>query len=189
MRGKRLIIVASVSVGVLSALDLAWHRNRRIGSGIVNRIINPRMLDRGLAGSGRSELGVLEHVGRRSGIRRLTPVHPERTTTGFRIIAPLAEQSEWARNVLAAGHCRLQLRDVVYDLDEPALVGASEVVDLPTPLRSAMRALGFDYLVLHEVAAAAGSLTAQADVPAGESEESHGKRQTSLASGEVSSAA
>ena len=189
MRGKRLIIVASVSVGVLSALDLAWHRNRRIGSGIVNRVINPRMLDRGLAGSGRSELGVLEHVGRRSGIRRLTPVHPERTTTGFRIIAPLAEHRSGHGTSSRQGTVVLQLRDVVYDLDEPALVGAGEVVELPTPLRSAMSALGFDYVVLHEVAAAPGSLTAQAHVPAGEPEESHGKRQKSLASGEVSSAA
>ena len=31
---------------------------------------------------------------------------------------PLGDHSEWARNVLAAGHCRLQLRDVVYELDD-----------------------------------------------------------------------
>jgi hypothetical protein len=150
---KILLIVAAVTVGVL-----AWRRNRRLGTRFVNAVVNPALVRRGLAGKGRSEIGTLEHVGRRSGVRRLTPVHPEPTTDGFRIVVPLGSESAWARNVLAAGHCRLQLHDVVYDLDEPRMVAPAELDGIPRLLRAAEGALGFQYLVLHRFGAAAGAL-------------------------------
>jgi hypothetical protein len=159
MRRIRFVIVGLGALGALLAAGaVVWRRNPRLGSGIVNAVVNPRMIRRGFAGSGASEIGTLEHIGRRSGRRRLTPVHPEPTVDGFRIIVPLGAHSEWARNVLAAGHCRLQLHDVVYDLDEPRLVAAGEVGDLPAPVRSLAAALGFDYLLLHRFAAAPGTL-------------------------------
>ncbi len=127
---------------------IVWRRNPRIGSAFVNAVVNPGLVRRGLAGSGRSEIGTLEHVGRRSGIRRLTPIHPESTADGFRIMVPLGTHSEWARNVLAAGHCRLQLHDVVYDLDEPMMVPAGDVDDLPLAVRAVAAALDFQYLKL-----------------------------------------
>ena len=103
-----------------------------------------------------SEIATLEHVGRTSGVTRLTPVHPEVTPTGFRIVVPLGGQSEWARNVIAAGHCRIHLHDQVFDLDEPAMVDAGEATDLPWPLRRAMAALGFTYLYLRTFATQPG---------------------------------
>ena len=66
-----------------------WRRNPRVGTAFVNSVVNPGLLRRGLAGAGASELGTLEHFGRKSGIRRLTPVHPEPTRDGFRIVVPL----------------------------------------------------------------------------------------------------
>jgi hypothetical protein len=127
---------------------IVWRRNPRMGSAFVNAVVNPGLVRRGLAGRGRSEIGTLEHVGRRSGIRRLTPIHPESTADGFRIMVPLGTHSEWARNVLAAGHCRLQLHDLVYDLDEPMMVPAADVDDLPLAVRAVAAALGFQYLKL-----------------------------------------
>jgi hypothetical protein len=118
----------------------------------MNSVVNPALIHRGLAGGERSEIAMLEHVGRRSGVERLTPVHPDATATGFRIIVPLGAQSEWARNVLAAGHCRMHLHDQVYELDEPALVEADRATDLPWPVRRAMAALGFRYLELRTFA-------------------------------------
>jgi len=47
-----------------------------------------------------------------------------------RIIVPLGMRSEWARIVVAAGHCRRLLHDQVLDLDEPAMVDAGEARDL-----------------------------------------------------------
>jgi hypothetical protein len=135
-----------------------WRRNPRIGTAFVNSVVNPALLRRGLAGYGRSEIGTLEHVGRKSGVRRLTPVHPEPTPAGFRIIVPLGMRSEWARNVVAAGHCRVLLHDQVLDLDEPAMVDAGEVQDLPWPLRRVLAGLGFQYLNLRTFASHPGSL-------------------------------
>ncbi len=135
-----------------------WRRNPRIGTTFVNSVVNPALRRRGLAGYGRSEIGTLEHVGRKSGVRRLTPVHPEPTPTGFRIIVPLGLRSEWARNAVAAGHCRLLLHGQLLDLDEPAMVDAGEAQDLPRPLRRLLAALGFQYLNLRTFASHAGCL-------------------------------
>jgi hypothetical protein len=85
-------------------------------------------------------------------------VHPVPTAEGFRVVVPLAERSEWARNVLAAGHCRVQLQDVVYELDEPVLVRPTDVRELQAPIRWAEERLGFEYLLLHRFAEHPGAL-------------------------------
>ena len=154
----KLMAVPAVTGGAVVAGASLWRRNPRIGTAFVNSVVNPALLRRGLAGYGRSEIGTLEHVGRKSGVRRLTPVHPEPTPTGFRIIVPLGMRSEWARNVVAAGHCRLLLHDKVLDLDEPAMVDAGEAQDLPWPLGRVLAALGFQYLNLRTFASHPGSL-------------------------------
>lgn len=151
-------IVATLAVPVVIGAVLAgaarlWRRNPRVGTAFANTVVNPMLIRRKLAGHERSEIAALEHVGRRSGIRRLTPVHPEATQNGFRIVVPLGTRSEWARNVIAAGHCRIHLHDQVFDLDEPAMVDARDANDLPGPLRRVMSALGFKYLDLHTLAA------------------------------------
>ena len=151
----RKIVLLSAALGTaLGAGLVAWRRDPRIGSGLVNSVVNPWLLERGLAGGKHSEIGPLEHLGRRSGIVRLTPVHPEPMTTGFRFVVPLGTQSEWARNVLAAGRCRIGLHEQIYELAEPSFVSPSELTDLPRVLRAAMAALGFRYLMLETVVAA-----------------------------------
>ncbi len=148
---------AATGAALVAAVGLS-RRNPRIGTAFVNSVVNPALLRRGLAGYGRSEIGTLEHVGRVSRVRRLTPVHPEPTSDGFRIIVPLGMRSEWARNVIAAGHCRLLLHDQVLDLDEPAMVDAGRAQDLPWPLGRILAALGFQYLNLRTFASHPGSL-------------------------------
>ncbi len=153
-----LIAAMAALGGIVGGFVVAWRRNPRMGTAFVNSVVNPRLVRRGLAGGGASEIGTLEHVGRASGIRRLTPVHPEPTPGGFRVVVPLGAQSQWARNVLAAGHCRLQLHDLVYELDEPTMVPAGEAADLPRAVRAAMSALGFEYLALRTFGARPGTL-------------------------------
>lgn len=154
----RKVLIGVTAIGGLAALVVVWMRYTRIGSGFANEVVNPYLVRRGISGSRRSELGTLEHVGRTSGIRRLTPLHPVATETGFRIGVPLGERSEWARNVLAAGHCRMQLHDVVYELDEPALLAASEIPEIAPPVGWVLDLLGFEYLFLRRFAEAAGRL-------------------------------
>jgi hypothetical protein len=136
-RLTRILAVFAALTTITCGAVIYWRRNPRLGTTFVNSVVNPGLLRRGLAGGAKSEIGTIEHVGRRSGVRRMTPVHPEPTADGFRIIVPLGAHSEWARNVLAAGHCRLQLHGLVYDLDEPTIVRPSEVDDLPALIRLA----------------------------------------------------
>jgi deazaflavin-dependent oxidoreductase (nitroreductase family) len=155
---RRLIILAAAFAAAASAAFLAWRRDPRIGSGFVNRVVDPILVERGVSGAGRSEIGTIEHIGRKSGMRRLTPVHPVATKDGFRIIVPLGTKSEWAHNVVAAGHCRLQLHDVVHDLDEPVLVDPELVPGLNPAASWLSSRLGFRYLLLREFDSHAGSL-------------------------------
>jgi deazaflavin-dependent oxidoreductase (nitroreductase family) len=159
MRNIAVVLAVPVAIGaVFVGAAGSWRRHPRVGTAFVNSVVNPVLLRRGLAGKGRSEIATLEHVGRRSGMKRLTPVHPEATQNGFRIVVPLGMQSEWARNVIAAGRCRILLHDQVFDLDEPAMVDAGEAHDLPWPLRGVMAALGFQYLNLRTFAAHSATL-------------------------------
>jgi hypothetical protein len=155
---RTFIAITTLIVAALGAMVIAWRRDPRIGSAFVNTVVNPWILERGLAGGRHSEIGPLEHYGRKSGIRRLTPVHPEPTATGFRFVMPLGSQSEWARNVLAAGRCRVQLHGEVYELTQPHLVRPDTLTDLPRILRTVMTALGFRYLTLETDTVASGTL-------------------------------
>jgi len=148
MRRIVAVVVSAVPVFAIRA----WRHNPRMGTAFVNTVINPLLLRRGLAGGRRSEIGTLEHVGRRSGLRRLTLVHPEPTSDGFRVLVPLGEESQWARNVLAAGRCRLHLHDQVFDLDEPAMVPGGEAADLPWLVRRVMAVVGLEYIHLRTFA-------------------------------------
>ena len=152
-----MIAVATALGATVGGAVVVWRRNPRVGSAFVNSVVNPRLLRRGLAGGAKSEIGTLEHMGRTSGVRRLTPVHPEPTPEGFRIMVPLGAHSQWARNVMAAGHCRLQLHDVIYELDEPAMIPAGGLHDLPSAVRGAMAAFGFEYLTLRTFSSRPGT--------------------------------
>jgi deazaflavin-dependent oxidoreductase (nitroreductase family) len=158
----RRIILGMALLASLVSTVVWWRRHRRTGSRFVNNTVNPFLLRHGVAGRTRGNLGMLEHIGRRSGVRRVAMVHPVPTDDGFRIIVPLGEESQWARNVLAAGHCRLQVGDTVYELDEPALVEPGKVPELPALFRWVQGELGFRWFRLHQFAAAPGTLEATA---------------------------
>ena len=61
---------------------------------------------------------LLEHVGRRSGRRYETPVNVFRAEDRY-LLALTYGDSEWVRNVLAAGKCVVRTRGHRIDLAEP----------------------------------------------------------------------
>ena len=132
----------------------------------VNERLNPLLLRRGLAGGGRSELGVLQHVGRRTGTRHATPVHPTVVGDEVWIPVPYGEASQWAQNVLAAGGCSLEVHDTDYRLDRPSLVPATATPRLARPLASTMDGLGMRYLRLHVAEATTRPAATEAATPA-----------------------
>ena len=54
--------------------------------------------------------GIVTHVGRKSGRVYRTPVNVFRAPNGFLIALTYGRESEWVRNVLAAGGCELAFR-------------------------------------------------------------------------------
>jgi deazaflavin-dependent oxidoreductase (nitroreductase family) len=66
--------------------------------------------------------GILTHVGRKSGRLYHTPVNVFREPDGFLIALTYGRESEWVRNVLAAGGCELETRGVRYLLSAPTIL-------------------------------------------------------------------
>jgi hypothetical protein len=130
----------------------AWLRR------FVTHRFNPAVVRLGLVGGRRSPWAYLEHVGRTTGVVYRTPVLPRIAGEYACVPLPYGMDVNWARNVRAAGHCRLQVRGTVYELDEPAVITAAEHPDLPEAFRGWLIRRGNRYLRLHLLSAAPGSL-------------------------------
>ena len=65
---------------------------------------------------------IVANVGRKSGRLYRTPVNVFREPDGFLIALTYGRDSEWVRNVLAAGGCQLETRRMQYQLFRPVLV-------------------------------------------------------------------
>jgi deazaflavin-dependent oxidoreductase (nitroreductase family) len=88
---------------------------------------------------------VVHHVGRKSGVERTTPVNMFRD--GDRYVIPLTygRDSQWVKNVLAAGELDLATRGRRVRLDDPRVVQDGRV---PAPVRAILNALDVtDYVV------------------------------------------
>lgn len=160
---RRVAIAAGITAVTAGVLE--WRHRRLAGEApfdrlriVMNERVNPWLLSRGIAGGQHSEIGTIEHIGRRTGEVRRTPVHPSFVDDQVWIPVPYGEASQWARNVLAAGHCRLEFHDLVYDLDEPRLVPAAEDPLLPRIAARTAGWLGVEYLRLHRFGERRGAL-------------------------------
>jgi deazaflavin-dependent oxidoreductase (nitroreductase family) len=87
------------------------------------------------------------HRGRRSGREYRTPVNVFRRSGGYRFALTYGADTDWVRNVLAAGGCRIRTvgRDV--SLSDPRLGSDPQVSWPPWPVRKILRATGsIEYL-------------------------------------------
>jgi deazaflavin-dependent oxidoreductase (nitroreductase family) len=78
--------------------------------------------------AGRGSLADLEHVGRRSGAVRHTPLRAFRSRDMVVIGLNFGRESDWLKNIEAAGRCRMLLNDEVLELGAPRVVPVSEGV-------------------------------------------------------------
>jgi deazaflavin-dependent oxidoreductase (nitroreductase family) len=82
------------------------------------------------------------HRGRVSGREYRTPVWSFRTKDGYIIPLTYGADSEWVRNVIAAGGCRLRTRGRVEGLTHPQVLRGARGRDLvPALLRGPLRAM------------------------------------------------
>lgn len=93
-------------------------------------------------------LGVVLHRGRTSGRPYRTPVGAFPHGDGFLIALTYGREVDWARNVLAAGGCRLVHRGRTVDLTDPRIVPLGEEAGaIPARIRGVLRLLGVTEVV------------------------------------------
>ena len=88
--------------------------------------------------------GILTHVGRKSGRVYRTPVNVFRVPEGFLIALTYGRESEWVRNVVAAGGCKLETRGVLYHLSSATIVHDPTRRRFPIAVRIVLRFIGAD---------------------------------------------
>ena len=114
MNAAAIVIIAIAATGVL----MMRFRKRwlaKINIAFTNRIT-------GLFAGWLPGFGILTHVGRKSGKVYRTPINVFRASNGFIIALTYSGQSEWVKNVLAAGGCALKTRGRKYQLSAPKVV-------------------------------------------------------------------
>jgi deazaflavin-dependent oxidoreductase (nitroreductase family) len=88
--------------------------------------------------------GILTHVGRRSGKVYRTPVNVFRAPNGFIVALTYSSQSEWVKNVLAAGSCELKTVGRKYRLVASKVVRDTTRGRFPIPVRLILTLVGAD---------------------------------------------
>jgi deazaflavin-dependent oxidoreductase (nitroreductase family) len=92
---------------------------------------------------------LLTHVGRKSGRVRQMPVNIFAAGRGYVIALTYGRDSEWVRNVQAAGECVVQTRGRRVRLTHPRLVHDPSRRMVPGPVRLILRLIDVtDFLVL-----------------------------------------
>jgi deazaflavin-dependent oxidoreductase (nitroreductase family) len=119
--------------------------NRRFANRIAGRIL-PRF----------PGFGVIYHRGRKSGRQYRTPVKLFRSGERYLISLPYGADSDWVRNVLAAGGCDLVAGRRRVHLVAPSVFVDPAPADLPAFIRIVQRRLG---ITEHLIAEPAGTLT------------------------------
>jgi deazaflavin-dependent oxidoreductase (nitroreductase family) len=167
---RRILSLLGIS-GIAAGL-LWFERTRRRGElpGLVTHRFNPLVMRFGLAGGRRSPWAILEHVGRTSGTVYHTPMSILASPTDDHVYVRLSYGADvqWVRNVRTAGHCRIQHHETILELDEPAVVDATENLQVPPRIRAALARAGRTYLRLHVLERVPGTFTRPAEEPIGE---------------------
>jgi deazaflavin-dependent oxidoreductase (nitroreductase family) len=97
----------------------------KIVIGPMTKVLNPLIVR--LAGRPHFHMAAqLTHTGRRSGRVYVTPVGARRAGDVVLIPLTFGNESDWSRNVRAAGRCSLRLAGVDYEASAPTLVSPEE---------------------------------------------------------------
>jgi deazaflavin-dependent oxidoreductase (nitroreductase family) len=114
----------AIFVVLVLLLSVGNRARRRLIVGFNKRLLNPFMLR--IASRRRTYYAALRHVGRRSGRMYVTPVvaklAPDHTVL---IPLPYGADTDWCRNVLAAGGGNMTLQGQEYQLTAPEVIDAS----------------------------------------------------------------
>jgi deazaflavin-dependent oxidoreductase (nitroreductase family) len=122
-------------------------RLARFNVHVTNRVLGP--FARSLPG-----FAVVAHVGRRSGRVYRTPVSLFRNGDRYVIALMYGADSQWVRNVLAAGEVDVETRGQRMHLVEPEVVHDAERSRVPAPVRPVLGlARVAEFMLLRRVSA------------------------------------
>jgi len=117
-------------------------RLARFNRQVANRVVGP-VLTR-MPG-----FGAVLHRGRRSGRQYRTPVKLFRRGDGYVVSLPYGRDSDWVKNVLAAGGCLLVTRGRQLELVDPQVYVDREQQSIPAPIRAVLKRVGaIEFLAL-----------------------------------------
>jgi deazaflavin-dependent oxidoreductase (nitroreductase family) len=113
---------------------------------INRRVFNPIEIKRG-------KRPVLAHVGRTSGNTYHTPLDAHPVEGGFVFIPNYGADSDWVRNIMAAGSAGLRIGEVEQRLVSPRMIDVDEAnAILPEKTQSLIRRLGLTGFLRMDVA-------------------------------------
>jgi deazaflavin-dependent oxidoreductase (nitroreductase family) len=116
----------------------------------MTKVLNPLILK--LAGRRHFRMAAqIRHVGRRSMRAYATPVSARRKGDLVLIALTFGNQSDWARNVRAAGGCSIRIEGRDYDLTRPQFLTMQEAKPLATAAFSRMERAGFRMLGIKQI--------------------------------------
>ncbi len=82
---------------------------------------------------------IVSHIGRKSGRTYRTPVNAFRTDDGYIIALTYGAESDWVKNVLAAGSCEIQTRGRRVRLINPHINTDQSIGWAPLPVKLILR--------------------------------------------------
>jgi deazaflavin-dependent oxidoreductase (nitroreductase family) len=135
-----MVIAIYVTLLAILLAPILLIRFRKRWVAAFNRIFLNRIT--GLFAAHFSGFGILTHAGRKSGRVYHTPVNVFRAPDGFLIALTYGRDSEWVKNVLAAAHCQLETRGVVYELSSPTIIHDPTRQRFPFPVRIILGLIG-----------------------------------------------
>ena len=136
--GTLITLLGALLLGLVALIGVFLGGMRAKWPPVVNavrrlnlKVLNPRQM--ATAGQPGAFAQVLRHTGRTSGKTYETPLGIEPTDDGFVIALVYGDETQWLRNVLAAGHAEVVRDDVTYAVERPELVPAAEVIGFFKP--------------------------------------------------------
>lgn len=96
-------------------------------------VLNPAM--KLMAGRKHWYAAVIQHTGRCSGKHYATPVVADPVDGGFIVPLPYGTETDWLRNVVAAGHATVTVGGQTYEVADPQIIDAATAVPQLTPRR------------------------------------------------------
>ncbi len=131
-----VLVIVGMLVAVVAVLAFLFVFGIRRKWGFVLRrlfamqrsFMNPTTLR--TAGTEDGKQGVIRHRGRTSGRDYQTPVDVAETADSFVVALPYGSQTNWVRNVIAAGSAGVTNRGRTWTADRPEIVPLPDVAEL-----------------------------------------------------------